>query len=153
GKLDLSGGGTHTGSFDVAGATLEFGGGTHNLSAASSVSGTAIVVSGGSGTFGGEYGVTGRTLVSRGTAELSGSVTSVGALAISGGTANLSNTQGTLTVPTLMLANTGVLTGSTMLTVTGMTEWMGGTMSGAGITNTSGGLTMSGTSNKTLSRV
>lgn len=44
GRLDLEGGGNHTGSFSVAsGSVLRFDGGTHNLQSGSSVTGTGEV--------------------------------------------------------------------------------------------------------------
>jgi hypothetical protein len=73
GTLQLAGGGTSSGTIDVApSATLEFGGGTHAVSG----------LSGGTGT--------GRVLVSAGTVNASGSNSRHRPLAISGGTLNTS---------------------------------------------------------------
>ncbi len=45
---------------------------------------------------------------------------------------------------------TGTLTGTGTVTVTGLYDWQGGAMSGAGITNANGGLTLTGNGNRTL---
>ncbi|HEV2968718.1 MAG TPA: PEP-CTERM sorting domain-containing protein, partial [Pirellulales bacterium] len=112
GALALNGGGTETGSFQVAsGATLNFGGTGTTLAAGSSLSGP------------------GTTIVS-GTVSVTGS-----AVTYSGG--------GTLQVTT-MLGGAGVLNGAGTLTATAPLELSAGTMSGTGITNANGGLSIDG---------
>src|ERR1051326_4255784 len=68
---------------------------------------------------------------------ISGSATFT-TLTISGGTLTLS---GTSTASVLNL-NGGTLTGTAALTVTGLTTWSNATMSGTGITNANGGISM-----------
>ncbi|HXY68736.1 MAG TPA: hypothetical protein VEH62_04765, partial [Gemmatimonadales bacterium] len=115
GTLRLTGGGSSSGAFTVAsGATLDFNGGTHALSSASSVGGAGTVrFTGATATLGGGYAVTGPTLVSGGTASFNGSAGSAASLALSGGT----------------------LTGTGLLTVSGAMSWTNGSIgaaSGAG---------------------
>jgi autotransporter-associated beta strand protein len=64
----LSGGGTHSGAFNVAaGATLAFGGGTHNLTSSGTISGGgALSVTGGTVTMNGVSTHTGTTSVTGG---------------------------------------------------------------------------------------
>ena len=138
GTLALTNGGTSTGSFTAADlATLNFGGGTHNLNAGSSVSGAGTIgFSGGTTNLAGlanTYNVTGRTLINGGTANFNSAATT--------GTLELSS---------------GILAGSGTLTVSGLTTWSGGEMSGTGTTQANGGLTLNGaaktlTSGRTLS--
>ncbi len=152
GRLDLSGGGTSSGSFDATGTELEFGGGTHTLTGTSSVTATKVIFSGATVNHAGGYTVTGETQVTGGTANLTGSVTNAGTLTISGGTLNMSNTQGTLTTPSMALSGSGTLSGTSAVTVSGTLAWTGGTMSGAGVTNANSTLTINGTAQKVLGR-
>ena len=130
GTLTLTGGGTSNGKFDVAsGATLNFAGGTHDLSGTIAgsgtgqmlVSGSATVNTSGSNAFGGQVAVSAGTLNAGGTF-------STGGFALSGGT----------------LGGTGSLNAS------GSSSWTGGIMSGTGTTSSSGSLAISGTTARTL---
>ena len=146
GTLKLSGGGNSDGSFtDSGSATLEFGAGTHALSAASSIAGPAVVFSAGTATIAGSYNVTTSTTVSGGTAHLTGGVPNAGAtLSITSGTLDISNTEGTLDTGALTLSS-GTLSGSSTLNVIGLVTWTGGSMSGSGTTNANGGASLGGT--------
>ncbi len=132
GTLNLQGGGTSTGSFVAnAGGVLNFGGGTHNLNAGTSVTGAGTVQIGG-GTWNlnaGTYNVTGTTMVNGGTANF----------AVNAGT-NLLNVGG----GTLATAATATFTTS------GLFDWSGGTLAGAGIFNANGGINMAGGSQLNL---
>jgi hypothetical protein len=150
GTLDFSGGGTYTGALAATGAALQFGGGTHNLSATASISASNVSLDGGTVNLGGRYEVKGSTVVNAGTVNFTGTVVALGALTISNGTANIS-ALGNVTVPTLTLT-AGTLGGSSNVSVDGMLMWSGGSMSGAGATNANGGLTLSGGATKGLSR-
>ena len=143
GALELENGGAHTGSFVIAAAArLEFGGGTHTLSAPASISGggTMHFAAGTTSVNGGTYNVTGATRCASGTHTFLGaaSVTSVGTLEIVGGTLNFSS--GELITTTAYTQSSGTLTGTDTLTVSGLLTWSGGTMSGQGTTNANGGL-------------
>jgi large repetitive protein len=146
GTLNLSNGGTHSGSFSGAG-TLQFGGGTHTLSAASSVTTSNVTFAAGDVTFGttnvaGEYNIAGTTRVEGGTANFTGTVTSLGsALNMTGGTASFNGSNATVATFT---QEGGVLSGTGSLTVTGATSLASGTMTGSGSTITLGALTISG---------
>jgi uncharacterized iron-regulated membrane protein len=134
------------GSVQVTSGTLLLAGGGSD---ASSISGAGSVEFGGGRTFNesGRYNVTGGTTVVNATANfLAGArVQAVGPLSVaSGGTLNFS-TGSTITTPSLALTNAGgggTLTGSDTVTVSGLTDWADGTMSGKGITNAEGGLTL-----------
>ena len=139
GTLNISGGGTHTGSFSGTG-TLQFGGGTHQLSATTSVTTTNVTFSGGTANVGGNYDITGTTLVSGGTANFAGTLTSLGnTLNITTGTANVGGADATVTTFT---QSGGTLSGTGNLTVNGATTLSGGTMTGSGDTITLGALTI-----------
>src|SRR6185436_6784787 len=85
GILSLNGGGTHTGSFDVAaGTVLDFGGGTHNLNAGAITSPGTVRVSGAVLNVNTAYGIAGTTDVQSGTLNLGGNATT-GALTQSSG--------------------------------------------------------------------
>lgn len=117
GTLNLIGGGTSSGNFNAAaGATLNFGGGTHaiTLTPASSINGA--------GTLG----------VSNGTVTIGGSGTyAAGITSITGGTLNL-NLDGTTG---RFNFSGGTLAGSKMLTVTQAMAWSGcGMLGGSGVT-------------------
>jgi len=155
GTLSLSGGGTSSGTF-TGSATLQFGGGTSDLQAASSISIPTVVVSAGTVNLGGSYNATSATTVSGGTANFSptGTVSSVGgSLTISSGVANFSSGEAINT--TTLSFSGGTLSGTDTVTVSGLTTWTSGTMTGAGTTNANGGIAMSGGSVKdlTLSRI
>jgi hypothetical protein len=150
GRLRLAGGGTSGGVFTVQpGAVLEFGGGTHTLTGASSVSGPTVEFGGGTANVQGAYDVTGTTTVSGATANFTGTVLGVGtALAVSSGTANFSS--GEAIGPTTLALSGGTLTGSDAITVSGLTTWTAGTQSGAGTTTFQGDAALSGTAGKGL---
>ena len=118
GTLQLSNGGTHTGTFNVpAGATLTFAGGTHNLVSSSTFSASGVVnVSGGAVNFSTMYNISGTTNVTNGTVTF-GSAATTSQLTLSNGT----------------------ITSTTPLTVTSVLTWTGGTMSGTGSTNVPSG--------------
>ncbi len=117
GTLDLTGGGISTGGFTVsAGATLQFGNGTHDLQAGSSVSGAGNVTFGnlGTATIGGSYAITGTTTtLALGVADFSSATTST--------TTNLTMGGGTVD-------------GTGILSVTGLLSWTNGVMRGIGTT-------------------
>jgi len=114
GTLRVSGGGASGGSFNVlAGAILDFGGGTHTLNAESAVSGSGQVrVAAGSVAASGPWNVAGVTAVEGGTLNYS---------ALGGSTATLNLSGGTL----------GGATGGA-LTVSAAMNWTGGNLSGTG---------------------
>ena len=135
GTLALSGGGVHSGTFDVsAGSTLSLSGGAHTASAGSSITGEGnLTVTGGTANLTGEYYGTNNTLT------------------ISGGTANFNGTG--LVTPSVVSLSSGTLGGNQMVTVLSQMNWSGGTMSGSGRTVIPPGATLNinGTATKTLS--
>ena len=128
GKLSLSGGGTHDGSFTGTGGTLDFGGGTHTLTAPPSVSSANVSFTGGTANIAGSYNVTGTTTVT------------------GSGTANFNSSANTVALN----QTGGTLGGTGSLTVSGPATWTAGTMTGAGTTNTNGSLTISGANQRNL---
>jgi hypothetical protein len=178
GTLALAGGGTlaGTGSLSAsAGTTLAFANGTFTVASTAPVSGGGTVTFTGATVHdAGPYDVTGITSVtaSAATVTLSGSLQSLGtALTVSAGTLNLTGTipggaysftglsiGGTLNFSTgasiavgQLTITGGILTGSDTVTVSGLTTWSGGTMSGTGTTVANGGLTLGGTGNASYS--
>jgi hypothetical protein len=144
GTLQLGGGGSSSGPFTVAaGATLDFAGGTHSLSAAATVSGAgAVQVSGGTVSAGGAWTLA-AVQVTAGAVTLTGGYSVSGTTTVSGGTANFSSvaaqTSGALT------QSGGTIGGSGLLTVAGAFPWSGGSLSGGGGTlRVSGALSVSG---------
>jgi hypothetical protein len=147
GKLFLSEGGVHSGSFRIAaGATLEFQPGfvqaPHTLLAASRITGDGHVSFAtsvdalGSITVGGNLSMTG------GTNRFIGVCTNGGAISVSGGkttfdTGNSIRTKG-LTV------SGGALAGGDSMVIDGPTTWTGGTLSGNRVITANGGLTLAG---------
>ncbi|MGC8991224.1 MAG: hypothetical protein ACP5MD_14005, partial [Verrucomicrobiia bacterium] len=132
GTLRLTGGGTGTGLYSVsAGATLDFGGGTHTLSSASSITGDGTLnVSGGKVTHNGNYQVTGTTKVGNGELHLIGNITSLGSsVAVTGGTLDVG---ADVTVQGDGSLSGGTITGTGELVFTGAFTWTGGTLSGTG---------------------
>jgi len=143
GSLELENGGIHSGSFSVADlATLEFGGGTHNLNTGSAVSGAGRMrYAGGTINFNaGDYGITGITECAGGTTNFFTGVTvsQVGELQITFGTLNLGSGENPTT--SMYTQSGGTLTGTDTLNVNGALMWSAGTMSGQGTTNANGGL-------------
>ncbi len=150
GKLSLTGGGADSGpdSFTVAASsTLGFDGGTTSLSASTSVSGAGVGEFGnGTTTFatGMTYDLTGGMTVDGGTVNFNAgaSVQGIGTtLSLSSGAVNFSD-GAAINVVTLN-ESSGLLTGSDTVTVSGLTTWTGGTMSGSGLTVANGGMTIS----------
>jgi fibronectin-binding autotransporter adhesin len=128
GRLQLAGGGTSSGRFDVAaGATLEFSGGTHAVSG----------LSGGTGS--------GRVLVSAGTVNASGSNAVTGALAISGGALN---TSGSFSAGAFDMSG-GTLGGSGAAAIAlgagSAGSWTNGAIARSGTTTFTGPLSVGGT--------
>ncbi|HEY8251321.1 MAG TPA: DUF4347 domain-containing protein, partial [Burkholderiales bacterium] len=142
GTLNLTDGGTHSGSFSGAG-TLQFAGtDTHTLEAASSVTTNNVNFTSGTTNVGGVYNIAGTTRVNGGTANFNSPLTSLGAtLIVSSGAANLGTNTATVTT---FSQSGGTLSGTGNLTVTGVTTLSGGTMTGSGDTITQGALTISG---------
>jgi hypothetical protein len=122
GGLQFSGGGgatTNTGSFDATGAALEFGGGTFNLAAGSSITGTNVTFSGATVNHSGTYNVTASTTVSGGTMNLTGTVTSAGTSLRSPAGRPTSRRRDDL--PDDADVTNGTLTGSDNIDVSGLT--------------------------------
>jgi hypothetical protein len=124
GNLDLRGGGTNSGSFDVpAGRTLIFSGGSYTNGTGSSITGA------------------GNLTMDNATVTLAGTVNLTGTITVDGGTANFS---GINTVsPAVLIVNGGTLTGSSTVTALNQMTWSGGTMSGSGRTVVPTGITLS----------
>ena len=133
GTVSLSGGGTSSGDFLVkAGTTLEFLGGSHNLTVDSQVTGQGNVHIGrGDTSVAGTYGVGGETLVDGGTVRFIGDSPNTNTLSINNGTLDVA---GDLTI----------------LTASGPFYWNGGRIQGAGQTRSLGNLTIDGSSDKSL---
>jgi autotransporter-associated beta strand protein len=150
GVLRLSGGGDHTGSFLAAsGATLDFGGGTHDLQAGSSATGAGTVqFSAGASTVGGGYVLTGVTHVAGGSVAFTTPAATTGGLVVSGGTLNgvrsltatdVTNSGGTI------LTSTGTLRGGTVALQAGTT-----TVGSGGGRLFAGAMTITGGTNRVL---
>ncbi len=148
--LRLAGGGTHPGTIITgAGATVEFGGGTHVLPAGSLVTGNGVVNVIGATTLtaSGTFDTAGSILsITAGTANLTASCNVTGStLNVSGGTLNFSSAG---TVSTVNLT-AGTLGGTSPVTVTGLLTLGGGTITNALVTasgglNINGGVTLNG---------
>lgn len=150
GTLSLTAGGTYTGVIDAPTATIEFSGGTHNLSTTSSLVTSSLLCNSGTVTSAGAIDVLTRTQVSAGTVTLSGTVNNLGTLVVHNGTLNVSSSVN-VGVSSLSLSG-GTLTGSAGMTVVGPFTWSGGTLGGSGVLSVSGGIAISGGSTKTLAR-
>ncbi len=137
GTLNLSGGGTSSGDFTGApGATLQFGGGTHNLDANADITTANTTFSGGTVNHAGVYNTSGTTTVTGGTTNLTGTLTSLGTtLNITNGTLNLSGSPASVGTYT---QGSGILAGTGTLTVTGAATITGGQMTGTGTTTLQG---------------
>jgi fibronectin-binding autotransporter adhesin len=141
GTLDLAGGGISSGAFAAdSGATLEFGGGPHYLTATSTVSGDGTVIfdsetfNGLSMTIAGSYNVAGTT-----TFQASNSPFAFPPVEF-----DTDATMGTLNL------TAGTLTGPGDVTVTDAFNWTGGTLSGLGKLIVTGTTTLSGSNSRTL---
>jgi hypothetical protein len=139
GTLDLSGGGLSSGTFlTEPGATLEFGGSSHYLTAGSSVRGAGNVLFGSESfndlfiTLAGSYAVGGTTTLQ----------------ATGGGPPSVSFL-GAVEFSSLSLI-AGTLNGGDAITVDGLLTWTGGTLSGTGPVYANGGLSISGPNAKAL---
>ncbi len=144
GTLDLGGGGTHSGSFDVpAGTALILSGGTHAANGSSSITGAGqFTVSGGTANLAGLVNVSGSNTFSGGTANLNGNyICTNNTVTISGsGTANFSGTG--LVSPAVLNLSNGTLDGTGTVTINSGMNWTGGNMSGSGRTIIAAGVTL-----------
>jgi len=132
GTLQLIGGGTSTGSFAIlAGAVLDFGGGTHNLNSGANVSGAGTLV------------------VSANTVNLVGTFSGPGPVVLSGGTLNANSGDG-FAVTNLIIGG-GILAGTGPVSITGLLTWTNGGFGGSGSVHANGGTTISGAATKNLS--
>jgi hypothetical protein len=131
GRLLLPSGSSSSGVIDVAsGATLEFGGGTHNLSGLSAGPGT------------------GRMLVSTGQVNTTGANSFSGLLALTAGTLNVG---GTL-APGVFEQTGGAVNGAGTLVLNGNALWTQGSQTEAGSTVFNGALALSGNSYRDVSQ-
>jgi hypothetical protein len=172
GTLNLSGGGSSSGSFTVMGtpstpSTLTFGGGTHSLSSSSSITGTGTnnVVFTGTGIvqIAGTYGVSGSSTFNASTFPGSLTVIFLGSITNVGSTLTITSTPpfgftvvnfgaNSITTDTCSIDGNSLLQGSGDVSVTGSMTWAGGTMAGRGSTTIapSATLTITGSAAKTL---
>jgi hypothetical protein len=145
GTLVLAGGGVNTKTITVAaGKTLTFAGGNFRHTPASSITGGgSVIFSGGYSAVNGTYNISGAsssTTVTGGTAEFTGTLTSVGpTLTITAGTAFFFRNFST---GTLNLTG-GTLGGSGDITVNSLLNWTGGGMGGTGSTTVAAAATLS----------
>lgn len=127
GRFSINGGGTGSGSFTSgANGTVVFGGGSYQLTAASSVNGANVQFGGGTVTVDGSYNAA-DTLVTFGTADI-----------------NVTGTTNTLSV------TNGGLGGTGQLTVSGLTSFSAGDLTDDIVVRAEGGLQIDGASNKQL---
>ena len=153
GTLDLIGGGVSSGSFEGLG-TIRFRN-DHTLEAGSSVTASNIWFSGVT-EIKGAYDLIGTTTSTRisGSANFNAgaSVGNIGNLTINGGTVNFNLTnEGPVIADTV--TQLGALSGTADVTVMGLYTWTSGRMSGSGATNAEGGMTISGSGFKDLTRM
>jgi urease beta subunit len=131
GTLDVTGGGSATGMFEVsANATLQFDN-VYTLNSASSVTGAGTV------------------LMSAGTVTLTGTVSLSGTNIISGGTLAV-NTPASMAVTNLILSS-GTLSGNGPLAVNGPFSWSNGTVANTGGVTLNGTSSLSGVGSGTMS--
>ena len=144
--LSLNSGGTHTGTMNLSpGATLNFGGGAHILTAGSLVTGAGVLSLSGNATTLTASGVfdVGSTLsVTAGTATLASTCNLTGAILNISGANSIVNFNSSGTVAVVNLTG-GTLGGTTPVTVTGPLTLGGGTITSALVT-AAGGLTING---------
>ncbi|VTR92440.1 Probable aggregation factor core protein MAFp3, isoform C OS=Cyanothece sp. CCY0110 GN=CY0110_08276 PE=4 SV=1: PKD [Gemmata massiliana] len=141
GTLNLTGGGSSAGAFDLAPATALRLSGSFALSAGATATGTGQVQFAG-GPFGGALTVTGPAALANLSLE-SGTVTGPGPLSATNLVIQGATVDTTLDVGNLTLAS-GTLTGAGHVTVGGLFTWTGGTMSGTGTTTLNGTSTIGG---------
>ena len=138
GTLDMAGGGLASGTFEVsANATLQFGGTTYTLSAASNVTGAGkAIFSSGTINAAGTYDLATNTF-SGATVNFSGNYTITGQpVTISAGAVNF-NAGGTVNLTGLTMSG-GALGGTLPVPVNGPFSWSSGTI------NNTGGVTLNG---------
>ena len=122
GTVSLNGGGSGTAAYSAgSGAKLEFGGGTFALNSGTVISGAG-------------------TAVFNATVNLNSGAKISSGMEVDGGTTTL--TTGQINTVLSLTLNGGTLTGTDTLTVAGLTTWQNATMSGTGITNANGGISM-----------
>ncbi|MGA2557952.1 MAG: hypothetical protein ABSG04_16905, partial [Verrucomicrobiota bacterium] len=141
GTVDLTGGGSASGTFEVsANATLQFGGSTYTLSPASSVTGAgSAIFGGGTVNASGTYNLTGTNTFSGATVTFAGNYTITGQpVTLSSGTVNF-NAGGTVNLTGLTMSG-GTLGGTVPVPVNGPFSWS------SGYINNTGGVTLNGTS-------
>jgi hypothetical protein len=123
GTLDLSGGGTSNGTFNLAaGTTLDFSFDTYTFNNVSTGASA------------------GRLLVSGATLNVNGAFAHAGATEMTSGVLNV----GTSYAASTYQMSGGTVSGPGTLNVAGLTTWAGGTMAGPGTTNANGGIAISG---------
>src|SRR4029079_5621030 len=130
----------HSLSGPLSGGTIEFNSGTSTVSG--TFSAAAAIFSGGTKTLSNNYNVSTSTAVNGGAAILTGSLVSLGTFTISTGSMNFSNTEGTVSLPSLTLGLGGAITGTSAVTIANLT-WTGGGFSGTGALTTPAGGTVS----------
>ncbi|HYG24655.1 MAG TPA: hypothetical protein VEH04_17915 [Verrucomicrobiae bacterium] len=143
GTLSLNGGGFNSGSIEVpAGTALVFANGTHTSIAGSSIAGGGnLTIGGGTVNLAGLVDLRGTHSVNNGVANFTGHfICTNTTLNIAGGTANFSGA-GIVSPATLNLGG-GTLTGNQVVTVLGVMNWTGGSMSGSGRTVIPSGVTL-----------
>ena len=119
GTVDMLTAFTNSGSVSVSAGTFDLKGGGTSTGGFTLAGGTTLAIDAGSFAF--QPGTT-----------FAGVLGAVGGLRIAGGTANFST--GTPITVSSLVESSGTLTGSDTITITGTTNWFGGTMSGAGTT-------------------
>jgi hypothetical protein len=153
GTVTLDDGGTSSGNFIAElNATLNFDGGIHHLTSASSVSGAGTVAFGGGITeIQGSYAVTGITSNTGGTANFSGTVSNVGTTLNIGGLGLVNFYSSSISVANFNM-DRGTLLGVGDVRVTTALAWTGGTMGDTGSTTLTSGalLTITGGNDKGL---
>ncbi len=120
--LILSGGGTHAGSFDATGRTIEFNGGTHTFT--------------GSGTV-----IGGVTFTNSGTFDFTGSGATLGNVTLNSGTVSLNTSSPTVSAAS-WIHNGGTLQGANHLTLSGALTWYGGSIVGGADLTVNGAATI-----------
>ncbi len=144
GTLSMALGGVSSGSMTAQpGALLRFEGGTNDLGTSSSLGADVISITGGSVNVAGTWNVTTQTSILGGTVSFLPSSTpvSLGTSLVVWGSITL-NSGETVALQTLSLS--GTLAGSDLVTVSGLTTWNGGTMTGPGTTQANGGMAIGG---------
>jgi hypothetical protein len=143
GTLSWGGGGFNGGDINLsAGATLDLAGGAVSATPDSSLTGTGnLTVSGAAATLAGLVNVSGTNTFSGGGVNFTGSYFCTNnTLIISGGTANFDAT-GTV-APNILTLSGGTLGGTEFVTVRGLMNWAGGSMTGSTVTLIPTGVTV-----------